>query len=356
MRYLVIPAYEPDEKLITLLHALPKDAAFKVILVNDGSSAKYDKIFKDAAAFATILKHPCNMGKGRALKTAFSYIQKTKEKGTIVTADADGQHTPADILHVCYVCEQHPDTFVTGIRHFTGNVPARSRLGNTLTKYIFRLATGCSLLDTQCGLRAFSTSMLPFLCQVKGERYEYEMNVLLEGAKRFPIEKVPIATVYIEGNSSSHFHPVRDGLRIYKEIFKFALSSILSFFADYAGYVLLLLLFSGIPESTRLILANVIARIGSGTLNYSLNKKFVFEDEQSVAKTGGKYIILACGILLLNTGILLLLHKIGLHNLYILKIMTELLLFLLSWMIQKHVIFHEENKNIITIHKNRGAI
>ena len=135
---------------------------------------------------------------------------------------------------------------------------------------------------------------------------------------------------------------MKDAIRIYKEIFKFAGSSLVSFLADYAGYVLLLLIFAGVPENIRLIMANVIARLGSGTLNYLLNKQFVFQDTQSIAKTGGKYALLAIGILILNTAILLLLRQIGLQNLYILKIITELLLFLLSWTVQKQLIFRNK--------------
>ena len=342
MPYLVIPAYEPDIKMLKLLAQLHSYHLFHIIIVNDGSAPKYNPIFQKAARCSTILTHQQNRGKGRALKTAFTYIQEKGDCDIIVTADADGQHTPEDIVRIYHACRQHSSALVTGTRQFIGKVPLRSRFGNTITKYVFSLATGCSLSDTQCGLRAFPASLLPFLCHVKGERYEYEMNVLLEGAKQFPIEDISIDTVYINDNASSHFHPVKDAIRIYKEIFKFAGSSLVSFLADYAGYVLLLLIFAGVPENIRLIMANVIARLGSGTLNYLLNKQFVFQDTQSIAKTGGKYALLAIGILILNTAILLLLRQMGLQNLYILKIITELLLFLLSWTIQKQLIFRNK--------------
>ena len=339
MPYLVIPAYEPDTRLPELLMQLQSYHLFQIVVVNDGSSPKYNPIFQKAANYSTILTHPQNRGKGRALKTAFSYIQEKGDCDIIVTADADGQHTPKDIVRIYHACRQHASALVTGTRQFIGKVPLRSRFGNTITKYVFYFATGCFLSDTQCGLRAFPASFLPFLCRVKGERYEYEMNILLEGAKQFPIEDISIETIYINDNASSHFHPVRDAIRIYKEIFKFAGSSLLSFLADYAGYVLLLLIFAGIPEHIRLIMANIIARLGSGTLNYFLNKQFVFEDKQSIKKTGSKYALLAICILILNTTVLLLLRHMGLQNLYILKIITELILFLISWTVQKQFIF-----------------
>ncbi len=341
MPYLVIPAYEPDAKLLKLLLELQNYHLFQIIVVNDGSAPQYNTIFQEASKYSTVLTHSQNRGKGRALKTAFFHIRKKGGLDIIITADADGQHTPEDIFRIYNDCQKNTSALIIGTRHFLGSVPLRSRFGNTITKYVFYFATGCFLADTQCGLRGFSSSLLPFLCDIKGEHYEYEMNVLLQGAKQFPIKYIPIETVYINDNASSHFHPVKDAFRIYKEIFKFAGSSLLCFFVDYIGYLLLLLIFSGISVNTRLILANIIARLGSGTLNYLLNRHYVFQDTRRITKTGGAYCLLAFGILTLNTSILLLLRQGGLENVYILKLLTELILFTLSWTVQKHFIFHK---------------
>ena len=43
------------------------------------------------------------------------------------------------------------------------------------------------------------------MLEVDGQRYEYEMNVLLAASKSFPILEVPIETVYINDNEGSHF-------------------------------------------------------------------------------------------------------------------------------------------------------
>lgn len=348
MRYLVIPAYEPDEKLLTLLKDLQSFKDLTIIVVNDGSNSSYDPIFEVASQFSTILYHEKNLGKGRALKTAFSYITNIKNTlgdGIVITADSDGQHTIYDIFKIGKVCEENPDALITGERYFTGTVPLRSRFGNIVTKYVFSLFTGLSLNDTQCGLRAFSTELLPFLNSIHGERYEYEMNVLLEGVTKIPIKSVPIKTIYIDGNRSSHFHPLKDALKIYKEIFKFTVSSMIGFCVDYTGYILLISLFVSIPTEARLILSNIIARLCSAIVNYFLNKKFVFKDNQCIYSTASKYALLSCSILVLNTLIILLLNQLGFHNLYFAKLVTELLLFLLSWGIQRHFIFLKNQAN-----------
>ena len=74
MDYLVIPAYEPDYNLIRLIKKVREKSDFEVIVINDGSSASCNRVFEQAATYATILHHSLNQGKGQALKTAFRYI------------------------------------------------------------------------------------------------------------------------------------------------------------------------------------------------------------------------------------------------------------------------------------------
>lgn len=106
-------------------------------------------------------------------------------------------------------------------------MPLKSRIGNQLTRSIFRLVSGVSVSDTQTGLRAFSPDLIKKLLMVGGERYEYETNVLIEMAKaKIPIREVPIDTIYHDSsNSCSHFHVFKDSWRIYKELLKSSLLS-----------------------------------------------------------------------------------------------------------------------------------
>lgn len=361
MRYVVIPAYEPDEKLLELLWELKRidqgQDRLRIVVVNDGSGEKYDRIFEAASKSAVVLSHGENRGKGAALKTAFHYIaeisaagapsplrkRKLSSNDVVVTADADGQHRAEDIMGVCRACERAEDSIVTGRREFTEGVPLRSRMGNTITKYVFFLATGVKLGDTQCGLRAFPIAMLPFLCRIAGERYEYEMNLLMESALRIPILEEPIETVYIGENETSHFRTLQDSWIIYKEIFKFALSSIAGFLTDYISYGLLIIALAAAPTPVRLVVANVAARICSASLNFTLNKKYVFKSRESLLKSGIKYGLLAAGILGINTSLLLFLSFLGFQNAYLMKIIVELCLFLLSWTIQRRFVFKGKN-------------
>ena len=197
------------------------------------------------------------------------------------------------------------------------------------------------MTDTQTGLRAFTTNMIPFMLEIEGQRYEYEMNVLLAASKSFPILEVPIETVYINDNEGSHFHPVRDGLMIYKDMFKFALSSLSCFIVDYLVYAFFLFVMMAVPISLRILLANGIARVTSSIFNYSTNKRLVFKNKDSLARTGSGYLGLAIGLFILDTLLIRLFYtSFGLH-LLLSKVIVGLLLFVVSWLIQKKIIFKE---------------
>lgn len=348
MLYLVIPAYEPNETLLVLLEQFQHIKDIMPIVVNDGSGEEKEDIFERAGEYAAILTHECNKGKGAALKTAFTYIKSLGKSGFIITADADGQHTKEDILNVYHCLKMHPDSFVTGVRAFKEKVPLRSKVGNTLTKYVFFLATGKKIVDTQCGLRGFPTSMLAFMLGIKGERYEYEMNMLLEAIENHPYQVVPIETIYIEENQSSHFHPIKDAFKIYKEIIKFCASSLISFFIDYISYIVLVFISAPMFAHTMaLALSNIGARMISAGVNYQMNKHFVFgQGKKSIQSTGTlfKYIALASGILACNTGLLLGIHIVGLKNVFILKLLVESICFIISYLVQKHFIFTKKSK------------
>ncbi|SCY49046.1 Glycosyl transferase family 2 [Lachnospiraceae bacterium XPB1003] len=103
---IIIPAYEPDKRLISLIDDLVQKEIGPIFVVNDGSDMSFDCIFnaiKDKVenSGGLILKHEVNKGKGRALKTAFGYIlDNVKNVQAVVTADSDGQHTSECIQHV----------------------------------------------------------------------------------------------------------------------------------------------------------------------------------------------------------------------------------------------------------------
>ena len=335
--YVLIPSYCPDAHLTGLLQELSK-AGFACVVVDDGSSPEYQEIFMAAEPYCTMLCHPRNLGKGAALRTGLEWIRRHgSAEDIIVTADGDGQHTADDILRCAQISQRFPGALVLGCRSFDGSVPAHNRLGNQITAGMFQLLTGRKLSDTQTGLRAFRGALIPMMLAAKGDRYEYEMNVLLDCIPAgIPYQEVPIRTIYEDGNRSSHFHVLRDSLLICRQLLKFAASSAASFCVDYS----LFLLFS-LPavSAAQVLYANVAARIFSATFNYELNRRCVFVDQSRRQTTWWKYALLAGFILCLNTAILsLMIEVLGISR-YAAKLLTEAVLFFFSWALQKNVVF-----------------
>ncbi|HFI0055934.1 glycosyltransferase [Streptococcus sp. A34] len=341
MYYVIIPAYQPDQKLLELLNAMKHRLNCKIIVVNDGSTEASKAIIEQASSYATVLHHERNLGKGQALKTTFQYIQERDSNSVIVTADADGQHSVNDMDRVARAAMNLPNHLVLGVRQFSNDVPFRSRFGNKLTRLLFRLQTGVKVSDTQTGLRAFHSKLLPFMLKIEGQRYEYEMNMLTQASQEFPITEVPIQTIYIDDNASSHFRPIKDGLLIYKNLFKFALASLGGFLVDYGAYALLIASLTALPSGIHILIANGLARLTSSLSNYYLNKKLVFQSEQSVQTTGLGYLTLALALFICDTSLIYIFHQLFGLNLYLVKITVGLSLFFFSWYIQKHIIFNE---------------
>jgi len=344
-RIALIPAYEPDEKLPHLVDSLT-EAGLSAVIVDDGSGADFAPIFdriRRQHAGATILTHAQNRGKGAAIKTALTYLTENyPADSTVVVVDADGQHAVKDALRCISEAEDRPDALVLGCRRFQGKVPLRSRIGNTITRFVFRLASGAALSDTQTGLRAFSLRLAPELLAVSGERYEYEMNMLLSFAGRIPFVEVPIETIYEDGNKSSHFRTIQDSFLIYRDIFKFGGSSFVSFLLDYGLFTFFSLMLSSLGQAG-ITAANIGARLISGTVNFLLNRNFVFKSDagQSVLSQALRYVLLALGILAVNTFLLSFLTGVLHWNALLSKLLVEVTLFLVSFSVQKLFVFRK---------------
>ncbi len=337
---MLIPSYEPDQRLVRLLDDL-RDCApdLHVVVVDDGSGPAYRTLFRSVQGPGrTVLTYPGNRGKGCALKTGFAYVARHWPGQSVVCADSDGQHSPADILRVAAVLRgQDPaaPAMVLGWRSFTGPVPARSAFGNRTTGRLFHLATGVRLRDTQTGLRGYPASMLGWLRTVRGERFEYELNLLLRAAAEGTgIEEVEIATIYLDANVSSHFRPVRDSVRVLAPLLRFSLASLGSFALDTVALLAL-------HAATGSLLVSVLgARAISAGSNFLANRHLVFTGGRRVpvGRAALRYALLAAGLLAANYGVLRALTGLGL-GLLTAKVATEAVLYLVSFQVQRRFVF-----------------
>jgi glycosyltransferase involved in cell wall biosynthesis len=342
----IIPALNPDEKLVTLVEQL-KQNDLTTIIVNDGSTHGYEIIFDilREKLDCVVCVHTKNMGKGVALKTGIAYAANVyPEAPGYVTADADGQHSPEDILKVAAILEKNPGRFILGIRAFNNDkTPFKSKWGNRITSLAYLLTTGERCPDTQTGLRGIPMSWTKAVLEIPGDRYEYEMNVLLEAGKsRIPFVEIPIETIYLNKNKASHFHAIKDSARIYLNILKFSLSSFVSAIVDNSVFTLLMQIAFG-ATSMGILEATIIARVMSGGVNYILNKHWVFQNKDREGKAALQYAILFISQMLLSWFFVSSLSSLPIH-LTLLKICVDTGLFFGSYLIQKNLIFGEQRK------------
>lgn len=349
MPLVLIPAYEPGQRLVALVQALAPRGP--VLVVDDGSGPRFAGVFAAcAAAGAVVASHPHNRGKGAALRTGFTHAARDWPGTDIVTADADGQHTPDDIARVADALSANALSanalsantlsaatacIVLGVRAFSGIVPLRSRAGNALTRRAFRLATGHDVSDTQTGLRGFPSGLVPWLLTVPGDRFEYEFRMLLTApAAGISLVEVPIRTVYLDDNASSHFRPLTDSARIYAPLARFAASALAAFAVDTALMIALEAL------TGWLLLSVAIARIASAGMNFAINRSLVFGARGAVPlrTAAARYLGLAALLLAASFGMITALTDAGIATLPA-KLLTDLTLFAVSFSVQRAVVF-----------------
>ncbi|MFH1457230.1 MAG: bifunctional glycosyltransferase family 2/GtrA family protein [Patescibacteria group bacterium] len=333
----IIPAYNPNEKLLTIINGLEQANIFKIIIINDGSDKNmqwiFNKIKKNPKVI--LLKHTKNLGKGAALKTGLNYYNTHfKDQIGVVTVDADGQHLKKDVFKIADSLIQNPNKLILGVRKFKGKIPFRSKFGNQLTKYLFNFSSGTKIKDTQTGLRAIPSKFIPKILKIQTNHYEFEMEMLYKALdNKISIKQIPISTIYEDNNSDSHFNPIKDSYKIYKIIFKYSLVSLVSSGLDYILFLSFLYLIDNI------ILASMSARILSAFFYYYLNKETVFKSNKKIIKSLTGFIIL----ILINpliTGIMttLLESVFGLPP-SIGKVIAEAFMFIINFLVQYKFIF-----------------
>ena len=346
----IVPSLNPDEKLLQVVDGLTGAGFERIILVDDGSREETRGYFERVAAAhpgCVVLRHNKNLGKGRALKTAFNYFLNHRGDDLgVVTVDGDNQHCAEDVAACAALLEQRPDSLILGCRSFSGpDVPARSAWGNRISVRSFRLLCGVTVSDTQTGLRAIPWRFARDLLDLPGERFEFETNMLLETRRReIPIAEVPIRTIYIEHNATSHFHPLRDSLSIYRLLLRFAWSGIASAVCDFLLFLLLDQLLSAQEAAVRLLAATLGARLVSSAVNFLLNRACVFGGRAPVGQSLVRYYLLCAVQAAASYGGVLLVTAIPGFPTALAKLLVDGVLFLISFHIQREYVFERRRK------------
>lgn len=266
----------------------------------------------------------------------------------VITADSDGQHTVEAIRKIKESLLEKSDNLILGVRDFEGNgIPWKSRFGNNLTEKVFMYLTGIHVRDTQTGLRGIPKSFMQQLLNVKGERFEFEMRMLLESVGKYDITEVAIETVYdSEENHQTHFNPVMDSIRIYRilggRFFKYIFTSFSSSVIDLILFFVFCIILQQFYPKIYIAIATVLARVISAVYNYIMNYKLVFCSNESIQKTGFRYTVLA--VVQMSLSAVLVSFLVNLFKVVpeiFFKIIIDTVLFFISYYIQQKYIFEK---------------
>jgi glycosyltransferase involved in cell wall biosynthesis len=339
----LIPSYQPTGRLAEVVAGLRRlEPDLAVLVVDDGSGPGYDAQFRAAAAAgAEVVRYPRNAGKGAARRTGLRHLLATRRGEDVVTADSDGQHTAGDIVAVARAVAGGSD-LVLGCRGFASGVPWPSRLGNSVMRGLFRLAAGFAVSDTQTGLRGIPAGLVSWAAGIGGDRFEYEQHVLLRCREAgITVREVPIETIYFDDNAGTHFRKVTDSARVLGallgpalgQVARFAGSSLLAVAVDNVLFVLLHGLLGSLAG------AMVLARLGSGGVNFAVNRRLVFPGSRgTVGRQVAGYLGLAAVLLSLSITGTWLLVAAGVPALAA-KLGCDGVLFLASYRVQRRVVF-----------------
>ncbi|WP_405358035.1 glycosyltransferase [Ruminococcus sp.] len=318
----LIPAYCPEDRMIGLIKEL-ETRGFAVVVIDDGSGEEYDELFTAARQYASVKRYTPNRGKGEALKCGMRFIKERYQAPyTVITADADGQHRVEDIVKVADAAAEHPDSLILGKRLLDKSTPIKSRIGNGITRMLYRLTTGRRIYETQTGLRAFSDRLLPRFLKLPGHRYEFEIDMILDASNADIIE-VDIQTVYFDNNAASHFRPLQDTVSLNKEFLRYKLPSIN---AGLAGLLLFVLI---VNFGGTWILACVLSRLFTILLKGGLNRVVPFAEKPSV----GRYVLTSGIILLCDIGVMAALVSVGV-NVYAAKVLSGIVMVFVSMIVR----------------------
>ncbi len=343
---IVIPAFRPGPQLADVVEQLERGGASAIVIVDDGSGAEYAAIFERCSAFPQvhILRHESNLGKGAALKTAIRFVLETFPNGSgVVTADADGQHDPGDIIRVAAALEQNSDCLILGARQFDRHVPFRSRIGNLATRVLARVILGQHVQDSQTGLRGLPRNLLPYISELRSDRYEFELDMLI-AAKHLGLVviEVPIKTIYAPGNPTSHFDPLRDSMRIYFVLFRFGLLSLLTAAVDNVVF------FFAYRATASVLASQALSRSAAVLFNYGAARRAVFLSHERHRVLFPKYILLVITSGALSYGLIRLLTHLFAIDAIVAKIGAESLLFIANFILQRDFVFTQRPRTSAT--------
>jgi glycosyltransferase involved in cell wall biosynthesis len=197
----VIPAYNEETvigNVVTDTIRIFSHTEFyaEVVVVNDASKDLTSRAASEKGA--TVINHILNSGAGGATATGLSYAHQ-KGYDIACTMDADGQHSPKDVLKGVRLIASTPTDLLIGSRLINNEGMSKVKiLGNKGLSFITYLLFGINSTDSQSGLRIYSRKALEEL-RWKTSGYEFCSEMLWRAKQlHFIIGEYPIQAIYTE--------------------------------------------------------------------------------------------------------------------------------------------------------------
>lgn len=214
--WIVIPAYEEEKMIGSVIDGLIEEGYEQVIVVDDGSEDRTGEV--SVSRGAKVVRHEDNRGLGAAIRTG---LREARSKGAevVITFDADGQHNPRTIVDLLKALDGAD--FTVGVRD-RGEMPLNKRLGNACLDFITYFLGG-PLTDSQSGFRAFGPKALEKI-QIRSDRYSVSSEIIIQvGEKDLRFETVPIRGIFTDYSKASGT-TIASGVKIFLDLLKLKLS------------------------------------------------------------------------------------------------------------------------------------
>lgn len=194
--FIVIAAYNEARAIATVVSEL-LPVYPNVVVVDDGSADETARCAADAGAI--VLKHLLNRGQGAALQTGISYALKHGAE-YVVTFDADGQHSPADLPAMLAPIVAGQVEICLGSR-FLGkstDMPVSRRIMLKGAILFTRITSGMRLSDTHNGFRAFSRKAASML-DIQLDRMAHASELIDQvRSSGLPYREIPVHIRYTD--------------------------------------------------------------------------------------------------------------------------------------------------------------
>ena len=195
---IVIPAFNEAGMIDKVIESLPKKLPeineVISIVVDDGSSDDTYHVASERADY--VVRSMINMGVGLATRLGIE-AAKRLDADIVLTMDADGQHSGADIKNLIAPILAKKADITLGTRMLNSKgMPFVKVFGNWVMNVLTFLLFHIWVTDSQSGMKAFSKEAVNKI-NISSISYEVCSEIVGEARHyRLRIQEVPIQTIY----------------------------------------------------------------------------------------------------------------------------------------------------------------